>query len=170
MHLWQATWEPDSDSESPERRHVRFTADYDRLADADLISKAYGATRRQRVIDGYALTRYWKLTELTGTYEAIGETLGELEYPELTDWLEQHPEVLAVRPRTPVVDVLLESMEDGRRLERKLRERLAADVSVTLERATTRKPGTTGTVGQVPRLPLRTQFPLEEAVERHLAD
>jgi hypothetical protein len=88
----------------------------------------------------------------------------------LTAWLERRPEVAAVRPRTPVVDVLLDSKEDGRQLERALRDWLSAEVSATVERTTTRKPGANGTVGQVPRLQLRTEFYLDEAVEHHAAD
>ena len=168
MYQWQATWTPDGDSS--EERHVRFEADYDRLADADVLTNAYRATRRQNVIDEYALTRYWQLAGVTGTYATIEDTLWRQTYPELTAWLERRPEVVAVRPRTSVVDVLLDSKEDGRRLERALRDRLGADVSATIERATTRKPGTEGTVGSVPRLRLRTQFHLDEAVERHAAD
>jgi hypothetical protein len=168
MYSWQATWTPDGDS--PEERRVRFEADYDRLADADVLTDAYRATRRQKVIDEYALTRYWQLSDLTGTYAAIEETLGEQTYPELTVWLERRPEVAAVRPRTPVVDVLLDSKEDGRQLERALRDWLSAEVSATVERTTTRKPGANGTVGQVPRLQLRTEFYLDEAVEHHAAD
>lgn len=168
MYTWQATWTPDGDS--PEERCVRFEADYDRLADADVLSDAYSATRRQNVIDPYALTKYWRLADLVGTYAAIGNTLWEATYPELTAWLERRPEVLAVRPRTPVVDVLLDSKADGRRLESALRDRLGADISATVERARTRKPGTEGIIGHVPRLRLRTQFQLERVVERRAAD
>lgn len=168
MYQWQATWTPDGDS-SDERR-VRFEADYDRLADAEVLTNAYRATRQQNVIDQYALTRYWQLVDLVGTYAAIEDTLGHQTYPELTAWLERRPEVVAVRSRTSAVHVLLDSKEDGRRLERVLRDRLDADVSAIIERATTRKPGTEGTVGCFPRLRLRTQFRLDEAVERHAAD
>ncbi|UPW01678.1 hypothetical protein M0R88_06140 [Halorussus gelatinilyticus] len=168
MYEWQATWTPDTDS--PEERRVRFEADYDRLGDADVLTNAYRATRRENVVDEYALTRYWKLADLTGTYAKIADTLGEQTYPDLTAWLEDRPEVLAVRPRTPVVDVLLDSTEDGRRLRSALRDWLGAEVSATVERTTTRKPGANGAVGQVPRLQLRTQFHLDETVERHAAD
>ncbi|MFC4450632.1 hypothetical protein [Halorussus aquaticus] len=168
MYSWQATWTPDGDSLAD--RRVRFETDYDRLADADVLTNAYRATRRQKVIDEYALTRYWTLTDLTGTYAAIEDTLGEQAYPELTAWLERRPEVVAVRPRTPVVDVLLDSTEDGYELESALRDWLGADISATVERTTTRKPGKNGSVGQVPRLQLRTQFHLAETVERHAAD
>ncbi|NEU55264.1 hypothetical protein [Halorussus sp. MSC15.2] len=168
MYSWQATWTPDGDS--PADRRVRFEADYDRLADADVLTNAYRATRRQKVIDEYALARYWDLTDLTGTYAKIEDTLGEQTYPELTAWLERRPEVVAVRPRTPVVDVLLDSTDDGHELERALRDWLDADISATVERTTTRKPGTNGSVGQVARLQLRTQFHLDGTVERHAAD
>lgn len=168
MYLWQATWTPDGDS--TERRRARFETDYDRLADSDVIRRAYRETRRQRVVDEYALTRYWRLADLTGTYAAIADTLGERSYPELTAWLEERPEVAAVRARTRTVDVLLDAREDAPALERALRDRLGADISATVDRATTRKPGTDGTVGQVPRLRLATQFHLDEAVERHVSD
>lgn len=168
MYHWQATWTPDGDS--PEERHVRFEADYDRLADSDVLTRAYRAARQQKVIDEYALTRYWELIDLTATYAAIEDALGRGTYPELTAWLERRPEVVAVRPRTPVIDVLLDSKEDGHRLEPALREWLDADVSTTIERTRTRKPGTEGAIGSVPRLQLRTQFRLDEAVEHHAAD
>lgn len=168
MYHWQATWTPDGDS--TEERRVGFEADYDRLADADVLSHAYRATRQQNVIDAYALTRYWQLADLVGTYAPIEDTLGRRAYPALTAWLERRPEVVAVRPRTPVVDVLLDSKEDGRQLELALREWLGVDVSATVERTTTRKPGTKGTVGCVPRLQLQTQFHLDEVVEHHAAD
>lgn len=174
MYRWQATWTPEGDS--TEERRVQFEADYDRLADADqlahsdLLTRAYRETRQQKVIDEYALTRYWQLTDLTATYDTIGDTLGRKTYPELTAWLERRPEVVAVRPRTPVIDVLLDSKEDGYRLEPALRERLDADVSTTVERTTTRKPDTKGTIVSVPRLRLQTQFHLDEAVEQHAAD
>lgn len=168
MYHWQATWTPDGDS--PDDRRVRFDADYDRLDDGDVLSDAYRATRQQNVVDSYALTRYWRLADLAGTYAAIADTLGESTYPELTPWLEQRPEVVAVRPRTPVVDVLLDSEADGHRLESALSNRLDADVSTTVDRTRTRKPGEKGVVGQFPRLRLRTQFHLDEAVERHAAD
>ncbi|WP_134670185.1 hypothetical protein [Halorussus marinus] len=168
MYQWQATWTPDGDS--TDERRVVFEADYDRLADADVVANAYSETRRQNVIDAYALTRYWRLADLTGTYAAIGDTLGETAYPELTAWVERRPEVVDVRPRSDAVDVLLDAEESGRRLEAELRDRLGADVSATVERATTRKPGTKGTVGSVPRLRLRTEFRLDEAVENHAVE
>jgi hypothetical protein len=168
MYEWQAIWTPDGDS--PPDRRVRFEADYDRLGDSDVLANAYRATRRQKIIDEYALTRYWRLADLTGTYARIAETVGEQTYPELTAWLERRPEVVAVRPRTPVVDVLLDSKGAGQQLESALREWLDADVSATIERTTTRKPGAKGAVGQVPRLQLRTEFHLDETVEQHAAD
>lgn len=174
MHHWQATWTPDGDS--TEERHVRFEADYDRLADADrlaesdLLTRAYRETRQQKVIDEYALAKYWRLTDLTATYAAIGDTLGRRTYPELTAWLEGRPGVVAVRPRTPVVDVLLDSTEDGYRLEPPLRAWLDADASTTVERTRTRKPGAEGAIGTVPRLRLRTEFHFDEIVESHAGD
>ncbi|NHN59460.1 MULTISPECIES: hypothetical protein [Halorussus] len=168
MYLWHATWTPDGDSD--EERRVRFEADYDRLGDSGVIRRAYRATRRQKVVDEYALTRYWRLADLTGTYAAIADTLGEKSYPELTAWLAERPEVLEVRPRTPVVDAILESREDGPALKRALQERLDADVSAIIDRTSTQKPGSPGVVGQFPRLQLKTEFDLGEAVERHASE
>ncbi|WP_157971629.1 hypothetical protein [Halorussus litoreus] len=51
-----------------------------------------------------------------------------------------------------------------------LGNRLDAAISATVDRTRTRKPGENETVGQFPRLRLRTQFHLDEAVERHAAD
>lgn len=168
MYQWQATWTPDGDS--TEERRVRFEAEYDRSDDDAVVAEAYRATRRQNVIDAYALTRYWRLADLAGTYASIGETLGETCYPGLTAWLERRPGVVAVRPRTPVVDVLLDSKADGNRLESALGDRLDAAVSATVERTRTRKPGTNGEMAYLPRLRLRTEFRLDEAVERRVAD
>ena len=166
MYHWQATWTPDGDSS--EERHVRFEAEYDRSG-GDVITNAYRATRRQNVIDSYALTKYWRLADLTGTYAAIEDTLGRQAYPELTAWLENRPEAVAVRPRTPVVDVILDSKADGYRLKSALRDRLDAEVSASVERTKTRTPGAKGALATLPRLQLQTEFRLDEAVE-HRAD